>query len=556
MKRIGCTSLVLLLVSSVAVAAPTKEQLERQKQALKGKEAAAKQRAERDVTGGRFRDADLFKPGQKDIAIRERTRQLFGRTQRRLAKAVDDAIEFIQQGEPHNADVVLKSWGQNRRMSTERQGVRHVRSAIQRVGLLPRDSQYKPGTNGAEPEPTVWKPGVSLSPAEMYSGPWTAKDEKMTLPGKDTVLTLGALRDLDADGMHPSATGLDKNGTEFKVKFNDGHDLSAAAIVGRLVTAMGYHSPQATYLMPELKVSPQLVVAAYRFKQRIGVRVREDGALSKIGITPGKYGYSPLKMDPRQIKSLTLRGGKQVAGDEAIALLKQAGSNPKVMDSIEHVTLKNVQVQTEENEGHAVGPWDLDAIPARDMKAVRGYSVIASWLEGADIRLSNNQMIVKKTKDGKVKLQYVFSDAGSALEYKDPGQLTDTVNVNPRGRRIHSDSNKIVNRAFDRTTQADARWGMERIASLSAKQIEAAVASGVASYPLAKFMTARLIARRNDIVRKLGYRNEYGMLPVPDLSNVKGGGKITLPGADGTPMEIELPEGGFQVQNGQLVAVQ
>ena len=569
MSRFLSAVVALSLVAfagSAHATAPTKAAIARRLSTLKAQRVKVEARAKADVEAGTFRDADVFAGKSTKDAVDTRVKQLMGRTTRREIKALEDADALLDAGRPDAAAEVLSTWSQNRRATVERETVRRLASRVQRRTGLGRDSQFRPGTPATDDGTRQYfEGGKALSPAQVYSGPWSAKVDKLALPRPGVVLDIVSTRDDDADGMHPSVTGRDpETGLELKVKLGDGVDVSSAAIVSRLVAAMGFRAPQAAYFMPRLDVSPEMVVAAFRHQNKIGVRVKEGGVLDALGVEPGKHGHTWFKMDPRQLAGVTMRAGGTLTGDAAIAQLERAMKDPAEMRAITHVTLRNVTVETEENAGHAIGPLDLNSKDVRDRRAVRAFSIPAAWLDAGDVRLSNGQLVVEKQKGkgGKpdtLKLRKIFSDSGSALSFKDPAAFPATVAVNPRGKRL-TDTARTINRAFDRTQPEDAEWVMtpdeERgFARLTTPQIEAAVAAGVDSYPLHRFYVSRLVSRRNAIVSGLGLEATYGLLPEVDLTDVRGGGTIELAKQSGKTRTVTMPEGGFRVEAGELVRV-
>lgn len=571
MRRTTSLALVLSLAATLvapsvtrAAAGPDRAKITARKQRLQTQKKEAEARAKREVEGGTFRDADLF---GKDTgaAIDARTKQLMGRTARRELKALDDAEALLDEGRPDDAAAVLRAWGLNRKATVERAAVARLAGRAQRKTGLLRDGQHDGPASRDDQTKLYFRGGKPLTPAAIYAGPWSSRDDQLVLPQPGTVLELVGLRDQDADGMHPSAVGRDPaTGLELKVKLGDGLDVSSSAVVSRVVAAVGFQAPQAAYLMRSLDVSPEIVVASFRHQNKIGVRVREDGVLASMGVRPGKYGHTWFGMDPRQLTSVTMTDGRVLRGDDAIAQLGRAMKAPAAMRAIAHVSLRNVTVETEENAGHAIGPLDLNGPDVRDQRAARGFSIVAALVDAGDVRLSNGHLVVdvKKGKDGAPdtrKLLRVFSDSGSALSFKDPSKFARTVAVTPRGKRV-TDVARTPNRTFDRARPEDAAWALspeeERgLAALTTPQIEAAVAAGVASYPLHRFYVSRLVSRRNAIVTALGLEQTHGLLAEVDAADVSGPGTITLPGDDGRSTTVTLPEGGFRITSGELVRV-
>ena len=565
---------------------------------LERKKTTAEAQAAREVSGWSERQLAGFgfRPSQREKATKVRTSMLFGRNQKRLlttakivkrlqaaegAAATADARAALQEQQA----TLMRSGLLNKKLGTERQIPLQVKRFLQlrfprlsqRIWFLRRDTQFDPGTIASnisaagdsartdhiDPvDSTMWKPRKSerVTTEALFAGPWMKAEDRPTLPESGSVLELESFRSLDADGIHPSVFVTDKaTGTEWKVKFLGGPDnpLSPEPAMSRVYYALGYHASP-VYHVPELKMDPRAVIAAYQHQQKVGFRVREGSFLHRIfRIKPGKYGHTAFKMR-NQIKSV-LVGGKLVEGEQAYALIEQARRDPSLLDRIEYVTVHGVDLALKgEGGAESIGPFHPDDpgnVNRREMRALSTISAV--WGMGDDVRFNNLRLDAEEKDDGTIELEHVQSDAGAHFQTeKGPNALGWEVDIDLGGTRLHHDQNRITLDAFDRTTLDDARWAARKLGALSESQIIAMAAGSAESWPVARLYAEKMIARRDSLVRKLGLEQEIGLLRPngPEkLMNIAGPGRITLTGAGGSKHRVSIPEGNYKVVAGQVV---
>ncbi len=564
---------------------------------LERKKAKAEKKAKREVMGWSERKMARFgfRPGERDRAVRVRTGMLFGRNQKRMLTAagiVKDLLsaEKTAKSEPERMALqdqqaeVLRAGRLNLKLGTEKQWWRKVKrfaarrfpAASQRVWFLRRDTQLSPGTIAANIGATdgmartdhldpidsvMWKARKAerVSSEALYAGPWMKADERPTLPRSTSVLALENVRSLDADGVHPSVFVTDPaTGTEWKVKFlGDGDNpLSSEGAMSRIYYALGYHSAP-VYKVPRLRMDPRAVIAAYDHKQRVGIRVSEHGLLHRLfRIRPGKYGISPYKMRP-QIRALRLKNGALLHGEAAYQALDGARRDPSKLDTIEYVTVHGVDIALKEGGDASIGPFHPDDAHNVDRREMRGLAFVSAvWAMGDDVRFNNLRMDADRKDDGSIELKNVLSDAGAHFQTTDPNTFAWEVDVDLARERLHNDNNRFTIDAYDRATFDDARWAARKLGALSEQQILAAVAGAASSWPVARLYAEKLIARRDDLVKKLGMSGELGLLRPngPDKHlNVSGRGAVKVTDGDGRSRTIILPEGRYRVVDGKLV---
>jgi hypothetical protein len=569
---------------------------------LEAKKGKATDRAEREVSG--WSNRKLAKTGwkkdQREKAVKQRAKQIFGRHDKRLLDAAGIIRDLIaaEEAAPEIGDQkklqgqqfeIQRSALANRKMGIERQALKKLRRVLhkrlprltyvigKRVPFFRRDTQLDPGlvagnlagegpSDLLDPEDsTMWKrrPAKRTSAWDLNQGPWLKPEKRPTMPDEATVLELDEFRSLDGDGTHPSVVVNDPaTNTEWKVKFlgNGGVSgdkyLSSDTVASRLLYAMGYHTSVA-YHVGSAKMDPRAVIAAFTHKPRVGIRIPENNPL---GLQGRKIGHTMYKMR-NFITHVKLKNGRVLKGRVGYKYLASARSRPELLDTIDHVEVHDVDLALKEGGDTSIGPFDPDDAPHVDRREMRALSIAQlSWLHGRDIKPSNVRLDVD-TEDGQVELVHRLSDTGAALDTVDPNRFGWTVGINPKGARLHTDANGYTLRALDRTTVADARWAVRQIAKLSEEQIMASVATGSKSWPVVKLYTEKLISRRDDLVKTFNLHNDP-VNPVKLLRpdgvnrklNVKGPGEFKVKDADGNEQTIKVAEGAFKVVNGLVVA--
>ena len=555
------------------------------------KKEAADRQAEREVASW---SADRmartgWRPDQREKATKERAKQLFGRTERRILEAAEIvkgllAKEAAALGEIERSQLeakqfeITRSAANNRKMGLERQAFKKLRRILHKrlprvthalgrlVPWFRRDTQLDPGltasnledgrgvTDLLDPEDsTMWKPRKAerIAPYELNVGPWLKPEKRPTLPTAETVLALDGFRNMDADGTHPSVYVEDPaTGLEWKVKFqgegkvNGNKYLTPDPVVSRLLYAMGYHT-SVVYNGGALRMDPRAVLAAFEHKPRVGIRIRKDK----------KIGFSQYRMR-NFIGLVKLTDGRVLRGMAGYAHLARARKDPRVLDTIEYVQVKEVDLALKEGGDTSVGPFNPDDAPHVDRREMRALSVIQqSWLLGHDIKPSNVRLDLD-TEDGEIELVHRVSDSGAALETVDPNAIGWTVGIDPEGTWLHTDINGYTLRALDRTRMDDARWAVRQIAKLSESQIMASVAAGATSWPVVVLYTEKLVARRDDLVRTFGLEKELGLLR-PEGPNrrltVSGPGSFKAVDGSGVERTVHVPAGDHKLVYGRLV---
>jgi hypothetical protein len=530
-----------------------------------------------------------WRPEQREKATKVRAKQLFGRTNARILEAAEIVRDLMAKEALALSDVersmlqakqfeIARSAQNNKKMGLERQAFKKLRRILHKrlprvsyalgklVPWFRRDTQIDPNLVASnlaagdeasdllDPEDsTMWKKRKAdrIAPFELNVGPWLKPEKRPTLPTDDTVLTYDSPRAMDGDGTHPSVVVEDPaTGLEWKVKFqgegrvNGNKFITPDPVVSRLLYAMGYHTA-VSYNGGTVKMDPYSVLSAFDNKPRVGFRVGVDK----------KIGFSQYKMR-NYIAHVRLKNGRVLRGMAGYRLLARARKETALLDTIEHVQVKNVDLALKEGGDTSIGPFNPDDAPHVDRREMRALSVIQqSWLLGGDIKPSNVRLDLD-TEDGEIELVHRVSDSGASLKAADPNAVGWTVGIDPKGTWLHTDINGYTLRALDRTRLDDAKWAVRQIAKLSESQIMASVASGTQSWAVVKLYTEKLVSRRDDLVKTFGLEKELRLLRPGGADrhmNVDGPGSFTAHDAAGVAHEIHVPAGNIKLVDGLLV---
>ena len=532
-----------------------------------------------------------WRPNQREKATKERAKQLFGRTERRILEAAEMVSGLLTQEAAALTDAekkgleakqfeITRSAQNNKKMGLERQALKKLRRIMHKraprmtyllgkaIPWFRRDTQIDPNlmaenlaagdeaSDLRDPEDsTMWKErkGARIAAYELNIGPWLKPEKRPTLPAAGTVLGLDGFRPMDGDGTHPSVYVEDPvTGHEWKVKFqgegkiNGNKYLTPEPVVSRLLYAMGYHTSVVYNGGSKVRLDPRAVLAAFEHKPRVGIRIRKDK----------KIGFSAYKM-ANFVGHVRLTNGRILRGTLAVAKLEEAKQNPRILDTIKYVQVKDVDLALKEGGDTSIGPFNPDDAPHVNRREMRALSVIQqSWLLGRDIKPSNVRLDIDTEDDG-VELVHRLSDTGAALETADPNSIGWKVGLDLNGKWLHNDINGYTLRALDRTRMDDAKWAVRQISKLSESQIMASVASGATSWAVVRVYTEKLISRRDDLVKTFGLDKEGVELLRPNGAdqhiNEHKRGFFRAKDANGVERSIRVPRGRIKAVNGQLV---
>lgn len=194
--------------------------------------------------------------------------------------------------------------------------------------------------------------------------------------------------------------------------------------------------------------------------------------------------------------------------------------------SIAYFLTVAANVQDEPREWESIGPWGFEGLGYEDLREARGAGLLAAWLGWWDARFENTRLRARRSGE-QIELRHYFSDLGGGLgacggtfhhtceRLEDFGWTFTRVraigasgkgSAGPGKPRFEICGFEPVeeNAAFRKMTIEDARWMAKMIAQLTPQQIEAALSASGFSDELARGYTARLLSRREQMLRDLG----------------------------------------------------
>lgn len=185
-----------------------------------------------------------------------------------------------------------------------------------------------------------------------------------------------------------------------------------------------------------------------------------------------------------------------------------------------------LEAELDEDVLRRIGPWYWGAADHKFRREFRGLLLFDVWIHNTDIKEGeNNKLVLKRRADGGRDFYYLQQDLGFSfgrLFREKPHDYSWNVvdSAGPAGVTLDY---RIFqpNSGFGHVTWADARWMVRKIARLSRRQIEEAVAIGRwpdrAPYDYRSLITEKLIARRNQLVRAFELEGEVQ----PDGSRIE-----------------------------------
>lgn len=192
------------------------------------------------------------------------------------------------------------------------------------------------------------------------------------------------------------------------------------------------------------------------------------------------------------------------------------------------VVFREVLIEPLPEELVRLGSWNYHDLGHEQLRELRGMELFHLWVGDLDYgRLNHTELVIKQLPD-RLELHALQSDLGTSLGGKlseTPGSLNwDLVKTTDNSSLVDfTHRSSQGNPLRGRVTEADARWGVRLIGSLSREQIENAVAAGDWPAPIAALITEKLCARRNQLVAAFGLAPSLGILPANRLLTTEDG---------------------------------
>jgi hypothetical protein len=314
---------------------------------------------------------------------------------------------------------------------------------------------------------------------------------------------------------------------EFKIKLAE---ASSESFTARIFHALGYHVDPTDYVS-ELKLRYDR-----RFFREFNLRKRLTMRLEPFWIPVGKLELQPY-YDPFQfVQAAVFKDGTRLSGPDLKSILltdpakhrgeeEAASFRTEIEHRIDYLIVGPANIQSKQSEGESIGCWDFKGLGHEHRRELRGAGLLAAWLGWFDARFDNTRLRVMDNRSHP-RLQYYFSDLGSGLgrgtgrfvRHGEDARAMEWVFTSPevvRGPGRMTTPFRVINyqtivptRAFQEMTIDDARWMARLIAKLTESQITAALAASGYSAADIELYRAKLLQRRERMLRDLGLSEE------------------------------------------------
>lgn len=378
---------------------------------------------------------------------------------------------------------------------------------------------------------------------------------------------------------------------EYKIKF--GNETKTEPFNSRVLWALGYNVTPIDYVSGVELFYDRKILTEYNSRKDLQVKVK-----SIAGFAYHKHNIQKT-LDPFEdaIFSVILKTGERLVASEAKKRLlgpdffnREKSGPQKINDSDINVDFENQilkfvlqegSIEAENEKIQSLGPWSWNDFDHPDRRELRGFSVIAGWLNMFDVRTDNNRLRIVENEKGERRLKHFISDVGSGLGIaenvfrqrnaqfnKFPWVYMKTrpeeVVTGPPGKGSNVrrqtpfapvDYKPLEgNEAFERAQASDAKWAAHFLARLSESQItDALVASGFTAAE-ARLVLEKLVSRRQNLIEVLGLKSQY-----PQISSRQIRRELNYdPATDGDVIAIsstgkkKAPSVG-RVQKGQII---
>lgn len=389
-------------------------------------------------------------------------------------------------------------------------------------------------------ESTFWKrPTQPIHSLNLFYGHNPLQGEKKELYlmkeiNKDPMFACEYKKPKTGPGKNPGLDTITCDGKDYKVKFEEVH---TTPISTRLQTALGFPAFVFDFVRDlPVKYDRKMLQefnSRHNYVTKVGLV-----ALPLLSLNRQKV-FDPFKY----LKGARLNDGSFVEANELKEklFLNSEKARPYLEDAnysdfeqqVHSLVFKESVVRLRDGDGKSLGHWSWNALGHDKRRELRGFALLAGWLNAFDMRWRNNKLRLLYNEKTKTRqLVHMVSDMGSALGTAELTSMGRDMNLRafPKtftagktynlhfGReykptlRIRGFLTNQRNWSFMRMDWDDARWMGRLIGQLTRKQIEDAVMVSGMTLSDQKLAVEKLISRRNKLIKDLELVDELSLL--------------------------------------------
>lgn len=266
-------------------------------------------------------------------------------------------------------------------------------------------------------------------------------------------------------------TFKDKNGKKIKLKLKLGAEIHADPTNAALTLLLGYGADLTRYL------------------RRVKVRLGKKYKLSDLKRDWEVFYSRDSAKNPYRIEDYILETGEE---------------NGEVF-----VVFREGLVELKPKKISRVGGWTFGDFGTKDLREVRGLTLVQMWLDNTDLKeFENNKLVLREGRP-----HLFISDLGKGMGHifgEKPEVFWENLvaRTTRRGLVLNYRATQPLS-AKNVLTFADARWAARLIGTLSRSQIEGAVRIGGWPRCIGEVVVEKLISRRNDLLLHLRLLGEH-----------------------------------------------
>ena len=376
-----------------------------------------------------------------------------------------------------------------------------------------------------DPEPsTFWQPPANIAAQDLFAG-----FGRSDLPRYETNVWEYAGPKTSWGG----TPGFEARSGDLEIKVKLAETRSEP-FTARVFHALGYYA-DATDHAPHLKVKyTRRFFREFHLRKNLTIGIRALGI--RVYTINLQKRFDPFafiteailkdrrRLTGRELKRFLLRDprGKFPEDDPANFIAENEAQ-------VDYLVTTAVNIQLQKTPFKPIGPWSFEGLGHEHLRELRGAGLLAAWLGWYDSRFENTRLKVRET-NGQLRMAHFFNDLGGGLGKSVgvisrpmenpklfPWTFTSPQIFRGKGRmttpfRIRNFEPIADTAAFKEMTVDDARWMARLVAQLTEQQIRQALHASGFSPPDVSVYTAKLISRRDRMIRDLGLTAELPAL--------------------------------------------